>query len=313
MKFDSCDKNYCCGNEGGENIYRNCLLLNLKTFELIDGPDDMIVSEDDIPEDTIIVDTGIAAIVRDLNKKGYKTIYSCQGHFDKNIYKDDKGEYHSNISVPYVLFEAGEFLNKYIDHIFRIPRQFDIEICDELSDTAEEELELNYGDHETDFSKKRIAIRSKMSYIYYDDPKEGMCFDVDRLSVTKFNTYNAIDLIALSKWVNELPDLTKETTKQCGFDSKSAQEYKGDFIGSYNNAPYTIEGINEQITAISDTLVNIGKRMKDMKVVEEIDDIDNTSMYESYIIRKNFPTKGYKEMVKNIKKHTEKYTDSLDN
>jgi hypothetical protein len=301
MKFDSCEINYCCGDKE-VHIFRDCLLLNLKTFKLTDGPDYMIVSEDNIPEDTIIVDVAIANIVKNLNQKGYKTLFSCQGHFDKDISKDNQGEYHSSISAPYVMFEVEEFLDKYATHIFRVPRQFEIEICDKVADTAEEEIILNYGNHNNiDSSKKRIVIRSKLSYAYIDT-EDGICFNADRLTVKKFNTYNAIDLIALTKWVDELPDLTKETTKQCGFDSKPAQEYKGDFIGSYNNAPYTIEEINEQIAAISDTLVNIGKRMKDIKLVEEIDDIDDTSMYESYIIRKNFPTKGYKEMVKNIKK-----------
>jgi hypothetical protein len=265
MKYDSCDKNYCCGNEEGENIYRDCYLLNLKTFKLTDGPDDMIVSEDDIPKDTIIVDRAIAKTVRELNRKGYKTIYSCQGHFDKDIYKDDKGEYHSGISVPYVMFEAGEYLNKYIDHIFKIPRQFDIEICDRLSDTAEEELELSYGyNHKTDFSKKRIAIRSKMSYIY-EDTEEGMCFDVDRLSVKKFNTYNAMDLIALAGWVHELPDLTKETTKECEFDSKSMRVYAEDIKESYNIATDSIKDINEQMKIISDIIAHIDKNLVAMK------------------------------------------------
>jgi hypothetical protein len=214
MKYGSCEKRYCCGDEEGEIIYRNCLLLNLKTFELTDGPDDMIVSEDNIPEDTVIVDVAISEIVRNLNRKGYKTLYSCQGHLDKDIYKDNSGKYHSGTSVQYIMFEAGKFLNKYIDHIFRIPSQFYIEICDKLSDSIEEELKLSYGNHRTDFSKKRITIKSKMSYAYHEDPKGGMCFDVDGLSVKKFNTYNTIDLMALAKWVDELPDLSKEEIKR---------------------------------------------------------------------------------------------------
>jgi hypothetical protein len=112
------------------------------------------------------------------------------------------------------MFEAGKFLNKYIDHIFRIPSQFYIEICDKLSDSIEEELKLSYGNHRTDFSKKRITVKSKMSYAYHEDPKGGMCFDVDGLSVKKFNTYNAMDLMALAKWVDELPDLSKEEIKR---------------------------------------------------------------------------------------------------
>ena len=223
MKFDSGDISRCCGDIEGENIYRNCLLLNLKTFELTDGPDDMIVSEDNIPENKIIGDIAIAEIVKKLNQKGYKTLYSCQGHFDKDIYKDDQGEYHSSISAPYVMFEAGEFLDKYIDHIFRIPRRFEVEICDKVADTAEEEIELNYGSNIVDSSKKRIVIRSKLSYVY-EDIEDGICFDADNLSIKRFNTYNAMDLIALEKWVDELPDLTKETAKQ----SKSIQEYEGD-------------------------------------------------------------------------------------
>lgn len=212
MKFDSCEINYCCGDKE-VHIFRDCLLLNLKTFKLTDGPDYMIVSEDNIPKDTIIVDIAIADIVRNLNHKGYKTLFSCQGHFDKGIFKDDQGEYHSSISAPYVMFEAGKFLDKYIDHIFRIPRRFEIEICDEAADSAEEEIELNYGSSIADSSKKRIVIRSKLSYVY-GDTKDGIYFDVDQLTVKKFNTYNAMDLIALTKWVDELPDLTEETANQ---------------------------------------------------------------------------------------------------
>ena len=315
MKFDTYETNHCCEDKEEEKIYRNCLLLNLKTYELIDGPDDMIVSEDNIPEDTIIVDVGIAEIIRDLNKKGYKTIFSCQGHFDKDIFKDNEGEYHSGISAPYIMFEAGEFLNKYITHIFRIPRQFEVEICDKLLDTAEIEIQANYGHYGIYSSKKRIVIRSKMSYVY-EDTDDGLCFDVDKLSVNKFNAFNTMDLIALSKWVGELPDLSKETiefsnglydiryidhetAKQCGFDFESVQEYVEDIKESYNIAADSIKEINEHMRVISNMITHIGKRLAAMKVVEDIRDIDDTSMYESCVIEESFPTKdNYKDLAR---------------
>ena len=316
MKYDTYETNQCCGDDKeGEKIYRNCLLLNLKTLELIDGPDDMIVSEDNIPEDTIIVDAGIAEIIRELNKKGYKTIFSCQGHFDKDIYKDKDGDYHSGMSAPYIMFEAGEFLNKYITHIFRIPRRFEVEISDNLLDTAEKEIKLNYGNYNVDSSKRRIIIRSKLSYVYRDTD-DGLYFDVDQLSVKKFNAYNTMDLIALAKWVDELPDLSKETiefsnglyderiidretAKQCGFDFESVQEYADDIKESYNIAADSIKEINENMSVISDMITHIGKRLAAMKVVDDIRDIDDTSMHESCIIEEDYPTKNnYKDLVK---------------
>jgi len=270
MKYDSCEINYCCGDKE-ERIFRNCLLLNLKTFEFIDGPDNIIVYEGNTFKDTIVVDVAIADIVRDLNRKGYKTLYSCQGHFDKDIFKDDNGEYHSSISAPYVMFEAGEFLDKYIDHIFRIPRRFEVEICDEAADTAEEEIELNYKSNIVDYSKKRIVIRSKLSYVY-TDTEEGICFDADNLSVKRFNTYNAMDLIALTQWVDELPDLTKETTKQSKFDSESVRVYAEDIKESYNIAAKCNKEISEQMKIISDIITHIDKNLAAMKVVEEVND-----------------------------------------
>jgi hypothetical protein len=304
MKYDTFEDNVCCS---GGKLYRDCLLVNLKTFQIedhiggfVDDPKDLIISDDDIPEGYIIVDSLMAPIILDLNRKGYKTLYSCQGHFDKNIYNGEGGEKYSGVTATYIVFEAGPHLDRYINNLLSIPRQFEVRIDNgKLADSRDEELEKTYGVHRDKGSNKRISIYSSMPYIYTDDME---MIDYDKIDPEMFNRYNRADLMMLGSWVRGLPDLTKETTKQCEFDSKPTQEYKGDFIGSYNNTPYTIEEINEQITTISDTLVNIGKRMKDIKLVEEIDDIDDTSMYESYIIRKNFPTKGYKEMVKNIKK-----------
>ena len=291
MKFDTYEVNHCCEDKEEAKIYRNCLLLDLKTYELIDGPDDMIVSGVNIPKDCIIVDTGIAEIVRDLNKKGYKTIYSCQGHFDKDIFKDKQGEFHSGISAPYLMFEAGEFLNKYITHIFQLPTQFEVEIDDNIYDTADETMDKAYRNpRRVNSSKKRIVIRSKMLYVY-EDTEEGLCFDVDTLTTKKFNTYNAMDLIALSKWVNELPDLSKETiefsnalyderiidretAKQCGFDFESVQEYVEDIKESYNIAADAINEINEHMSVISDMITHIGKRLAAMKVVDDIKEIN---------------------------------------
>ena len=78
-----------------------------------------------------------------------------------------------------------------------------------MLDTAEEEIRANYGNYGVCSSKKRIVIRSKTSYVY-EDTDDGLCFDVDKLSVKKFNTYNAMDLMALAKWVDGLPDLSKD-------------------------------------------------------------------------------------------------------
>ena len=307
--------------EENEKIYRDCMILNLSNLKLEDGPDDLIISEDNIAEDAIIVDTGIAEIVRDLNKKGYKTLFSCQGHLDKDIFKDKKGELHSGITSTYIMFEAGEFLNKYITHIFQLPIQFEVEIDDNICDTAAAILNKTYYwnyRNTINSSKKRITIQSKMSFIFTDE-EDGLSFDVDKLSVEKFNRYNTMDLRALAEWVNNLPDLTKEsvefshalydervidhdTAKQCGFDFESVQEYVDDIKESYNIAADSIKEINEQMTIISDMITHIGKRLAAMKVVDDVRDIDDTSMYESCIIEESFPTKDdYKDLVKYLK------------
>lgn len=58
-------------------------------------------------EVAIILDGKIASIISDLNKKGYKTCYSCEGHFNNYCteYIDDNDEFIFNVAEAYISFE----------------------------------------------------------------------------------------------------------------------------------------------------------------------------------------------------------------
>jgi len=318
MKYNTFEDNVCCNNGG--KLYRDCLLVNLKTFQIQDHLDgfaydqkDLIISDEDIPEDCIVVDALMAPIILELNRKGYKTIYSCQGHFDKDIYDGEDGEKYSGVTSTYVIFEAGPHLDRYINNLLDIPRQFEVRIDNgELADNRSEELERTYGVHRDKGSNKRIAIYSSMPYIYTDD----MEIDYDKIDPEMFNKYNRSDLMMLAAWVGGLPDLTeepieksnalyderiidKDTARQCGFDFESVQEFASDIKDCYDVMAESINEINHEMSILNDMVESISVRLSSLKVVEDIRDIDDTSMHESCVIEESFPKKdNYKDLVK---------------
>ena len=209
MKYDTFEDNVCCN---GGKLYRDCLLVNLKTFQIQDHPDnfvgdptDLVISDEDVPEGCIIVDTLMAPIILELNKKGYKTLFCCQGHLDKDVYNGEGGEKYSGVTCTYIIFEAGPHLDRYIKNLLNVPRQFEVRIDNGgLADSMSEELERTYGIHRDMVFNKRVAIYSSMPYIYSDD-MEGV--DYDKIDPEMFNRYNRADLMMLAAWVGGLPDL----------------------------------------------------------------------------------------------------------
>ena len=336
MKYDTFEDNVCC--DGGK-LYRDCLLVNLKTFQIQDrpnesvsNPENLIISDEDIPEGCIIVDSLMAPIVLELNKKGYKTLYSCQGHLDKDIYNGEGGEKYSGVTCTYVIFEAGPHLDRYIKNLLSVPRQFEVRIDNGgLADNMSEELERTYGIHRDQRFNKRIAIYSSMPYIYSDDMDD---IDYDKIDPEMFNKYNRSDLTMLAAWVGELPDLTeepieksnalyderiidKDTARQCGFDFESVQEFASDIKDCHDVMAESINEINHEMTILNDMVESISARLSHLKVVENIRDIDDSSMYESCIIEESFPKKDYDNKSKynapisleEIKKMREEYAD----
>lgn len=267
---------------GEEKILRDCVFINKNNFDIIFDPDesDIIIDElKDVPEDCIYCDKDIAPIVRNLNRKGYNTVFSCQGHFD---YVEKINDYF--MSNMYVMFKLDEDnYHRYMRELFKLPPMLHFEVSDWFDDIHEEVINEFSGDPSK--CKRAVTIYANHRYLGTISDQED------------FQYFNRIELLNLKKWVDTLPDLTMpetsealydiryidhETAKQCGFDFESVQEYAEDIKESYNIAVDSIKEINEQMTIISDMVTHIGKRLAAMKVVEDIRNVDDTSMYESY-------------------------------
>lgn len=199
MKYDS-REDY--GN--GKKYYRKCVLIDRNTFEITDGPDDMIVDEDTISKDKFICDFKMAPIVSALNKKGYETMFCCEGHIDLEV--NDKGN--NCFSNPFVMFKAGKNFNRYCTYLANLPRQFDVRIDNRSFENLEDELGKTYEKEQViDPAEKRISIYTTCYYAYEEDGEFFEC-NPDILDTETFNKYNDIDLGELAKWVDTLPDLT---------------------------------------------------------------------------------------------------------
>ena len=196
---------YRCNDYNEDNIiYRECVFIDKNTFD-IEVADDSIIDLDDVPEDKFICDILIAPLISKMNKKGYKTMFCCQGHLDE--FKDEDGEVYRSCIPLYIMFEAGDNLDKYIDYLFKLPRQFDVRIDRRMTETYEKEIEVTYNNPEKICPEnKRISIYSSLPYMYSDEIDD---IDPDSISIEEFNNYNNKDLKHLTDWVNDLPDLIK--------------------------------------------------------------------------------------------------------
>ena len=196
------------------DVYRDCVLVDLNK-NVIDigkmGERDAIIDPEQLPEGIICCDTHIASAVLMLNKKGYKTLYSCEGHFDEDI--DDSGN--NNLTTPYIMFETGKEIVNYAKNLIMLPRQFTLRIDAPSLPTVNEEVEGAYGEdrHNRYYEsrkKKRISIYSNLVYGFRDDSDF-----IDPSIVTRemFDKYNSKDVRDITAWVSLLPDLTKGETK----------------------------------------------------------------------------------------------------
>ena len=287
----------------GNKIYRDCLFVNLKTMQIQDHPQgfvgdpkDLVISDYKIPEGCIVVDALMAPVVLELSKKGYRTIYSCQGYFDKDV---NEGEKYGNIRSTSIIFEAPR-PERYMKNILNVPKQFEVKIESVgLPDIKNEAIEKIYGIHRDKKYNKRISIYSLMPF-YSDGSIDQEMFD----------GYTKENIIALAAWVGELPDLTEEpieksnalydervidknTARQCGFDFESVQEFASDIKQCHEVMVESINEINHEMTMLNDMVESISIRLSNLKLVEDIRDIDDTSMYESRIIEESFPKKDY--------------------
>ena len=93
-------------------------LINLETYGICN-----FLATDDKPDSFIEVDELIAPVISILNKKGYKTVYSCSGHPYMSTIHDDC------IAIDqYILFDDNIVLPS-------CPKNYKLEISNYLSDT----------------------------------------------------------------------------------------------------------------------------------------------------------------------------------
>ncbi len=98
----------CKEAETEKEIPRWIKYFNTETFETI-------VRDEDPGEPFVEVDDNIAWAVAELNRKGYKTCFSCEGHYtDFFPYTEEevkawakKGLYYSPFELPYIAFAPG--------------------------------------------------------------------------------------------------------------------------------------------------------------------------------------------------------------
>jgi hypothetical protein len=190
-------------NFSNKDIYRDCVLvdLNENVINIDNWKKDEIIDPKKLEKGVICCDTNIATIVLLLNKKGYKTLYSCGGHYDENI--DGTGDKH--LVAPYIIFEPNN-IEKFASYLLTLPNQFSLLIDSGVLPTAKDEMDYAYGDKKS-IKKRRISIYSNIVYGYSDDKD---VVDLDIITKDIFEKYNAQDIKDLLSWVNSLPNLKLE-------------------------------------------------------------------------------------------------------
>ena len=178
--------------------------INTKTYEIIEDLD------------FFDVDEKIAETISILNKKGYKTLYSCQGHNYKNIYKltaeinfleevkkepncfiasirENDFDYYceAEISSVYILF------NGHYDFV-ELPEGFNYE-------TAQEQKERDNSLNLTEEMKKDFTYGDKISFtmLFF---KEGNIRKTDEEVESEIDYLNSI----LLNWAKKLPILSED-------------------------------------------------------------------------------------------------------
>ena len=204
-------------------VYKKCVLLNEKTFEIIDDnrrgekPEKIYIEFDYnfredkpweiVPYGYFICDKEISKVVQLFNLKGYRTTFCCSGHWEWSFVTDNRDNnemiINSPYSAPYVSLSFKNF-EKYADKLLTLPNYFSVEI-----DTFIDDLEKKYVKNNPDKAgyligegqSTQITFRSNM--VRYSD----LC----RMITTKgeFEICRKHVLNGLLKWVKSLPDLNK--------------------------------------------------------------------------------------------------------
>jgi hypothetical protein len=264
----------------GNKIYRDCLFMNLKTSQIQDHPDEfvgdpasLVISDEDIPKDCIIVDSLMAPIVSELNKKGYRTIHACPGYLDEG-YKE--GKKYTNISSMCIIFEAIQ-PERYMENLINLPFQFEVKIESVGLPTRTEAFRKIYGVRRyKKYNNKRVSI-------YLPTPS----YSGDELDQEVFDKNTMVNRMSLASWVASLPDLTKapieqsnalyderiidkDTARQCGFDFDSVQEFASDIKECHEVMVESINEINHEMSIINDMVESISIRLSNLGVVDDI-------------------------------------------
>ena len=275
----------------GNKLYRDCLFVNLKTMQIQDHPDgfvgdpkDLVISYRQVPEGCILVDAFMAPIILELNKKGYRTIHSCQGYLFKDVYKE--GEEYTDILSTSIIFEAPQ-PERYMENIISLPLSFEakIENTGLLGlPTASQALQKIYGvKRYKEYNNKRVTIYSSTPNIYSSDGK----LDYDLIDQNVFEKYAQVNRMLLASWVISLPDLTKEpieksnalyderiidkdTARQFGFEFDSVQEFASDIKQCHEVMVESINEINHEMSIINDMVESISIRLSNLGIVDDI-------------------------------------------
>lgn len=278
MKYDS-------GEDYGDvkKVYRDCVLVDKKYFSINANYPDEIIDINNPPKGYFVCDKLIAPIICRLNAKGYETLFSCQGHIDHI-----EGYDRPSLNLPYVMFKVGKHFDRYYKYLFKLPKQFEVEISSDIDD-VEEAVKDTYFYHNIDkMEDRRITIRSNAIYSYTDQ------YGDNNLTDEIFNKFNNIDIADLMDWVEQLPDLTiefsnclyseriidRETARQCGFDFESVQEYAADIEKSYDMLVGAMKDMYESMSVAMDTYKYIGMKLQSLKLVDDIKSIDGEEVID---------------------------------
>lgn len=261
----------------GNKIYRECCFINKTNWDLLfeDKSEDTVIEEKDIPENCFIVDKEMGYIVRELNMKGYETMFSCQGHYD---YNPESKDY--SFSVLYVVFKLDESnYMQYAKNLFELPKCFHFEVSQTFDSSIEEVMYEFVGKGE---SKEPIRTVGIYANTYYANMLAG-----DEYA---FKNFNKTELTALAGWVHKLPDLTRpevsealydiryidhDTAQQCGFDFESVQEYAADIKESYDVISLSMQAMEKLMYKFQDHYKHLGERLASLKLVDDIREVSD--------------------------------------
>jgi hypothetical protein len=132
-------------------------------------------------DDFIFIDYNIFKHILLLNNKGYKTLYSCEGHRRKYSKRN------TVISDIYLAILIEDNFDKYAKYLANVPDGFDVYI------------KKLYNIEEDKLAKAVVIYQQPVNY-------DRMCKDKEY-----FNKVKKEDLESLYKFIRQLPDISKDT------------------------------------------------------------------------------------------------------